>query len=403
MERSPSLPAQPMTVRGGCPLKKVRDADFIWKDEARKVSHELSQICEEAFNGSSMSTTRTTSTCDDTDTPATSVSMASPENSHPLLTGNKLKTNSAESSPEYATFSTAELAETRRKLLEHSAKEGCDKVPAYLTGVINHLDRLIEQDRTRQNSRSDEPCEQIINLSDPFAKPTNDAGYLPVITEELLSPTEIPRNSMAQEEQRVASQSSANTNGTRASGEGKTTVRIVPHSSLGSIEEPKPLNIRKKSQMEHSPELAHLDLEEQKTKQDSTGKRDSLFTRWVSGGSRQGRQPCELDPIDEDPRAPSGERSRSPEKKWSWFSKHRSQGTEPGSPQAVEHVRPIQPSSETVIIHDVKGTKRPKQNRKTSSERFRESFFKRFMTRRPSEKSDRAQHKPTGKSTQNVH
>ena len=82
-------------------------------------------------------------------------------------------------------YSIQELTETRRKLVEHS-KGQSDSIPAYLTGVIGHLDRLIEEDQVFDRSRR-KLEESASALVDPFSGGTEDTS-LPVINEEFASP-----------------------------------------------------------------------------------------------------------------------------------------------------------------------------------------------------------------------
>lgn len=403
MERSPSLPAQPTTVRNGgveartgILVRKVRDTDIVWKDEARKVSHELSQICEEAFNTSSVSTVRTSSGYESPDTPATSVSMVSPANSHHLLAGNKSHGRPFPEKPPATPRSctVAELAETRRKLIEHSTHGGSDKVPTYLTGVITHLDRLIEQDKLMKVSKPDGQDEMAHQLPDPFSRSSQDAGYLPAIREELLTAIESAGDiGCKQKEQKSPSKSFASTYTARPSHDAKQTIRLVSHSSLGSIEEIKPLNVRNKTQPAQSLDDSQPAAEDQKAHFGST-KHDYLSTGLFPSGSRQLQHPCELDTIDEMPKTPTRADTKTSDKKWSWF-RHKPHVPEQGSPQASENIQHACAKSASVAVEEVDQSKDSEHsNRKTSSEKFKGSFFMKFIKRR---RGNNNHGKPSGK------
>lgn len=388
MERSPSLPAQPTTVRSvpGVKMPKVRNSDVTWKDDTRKVSHELSQICEEAFNASSTSTARTSSR-ESTETAATSM-MASPENSHHVLAGEKPKgLREASNAWSQRSYTANELAETRRKLIEHSTREGSDKVPAYLSGIITHLDRLIEQDKLRKSKAADAD-EQLWQLSGSFGRPSLDAGHLPVINEEQRTPHGSPAD-IKRDTVRMPLHHTDNPSAARPSR--KATVRLVSHSSLGSIEEVKPLNVRKKASVPQDD--IPRPTEEQETRP-ASGKHDSLFSRFVSTGTRDARYPGDLDPIQEVPRTPTRDSGKNPDKKWSLF---RNKMADDRSSRHHEPVQSTRPNTaplgpDTKPRPDTKPSKDPRSGPKTPSEKFG-NFFK-FMKRKP--KAD-VQDVPAGK------
>ncbi|KAI2956276.1 hypothetical protein CBS147322_2740 [Aspergillus niger] len=330
-QESPSLPAQPTVVRGAgvtirnCPqMKKVRNSDIIWKDDARKVSYELSQICEEAFNGSSLSTNCTASTCIGSETPATSVSIASPEVSYQQLASkghSAIRTAPpAASSPR--SYTAAELTETRRKLIQHSSRDDSGSIPGYLKPIIAHLDRLIEQDETKKQERRDHPQSYASAKSEQFVRPSSETPQPP---EAQKNPDNAPeRQSNAgykAEDQGTALQSAPRKHPGRSNRDGKRTVRMVPHSSLQSMEPTRDLNIRKErsSIPEDIPETLDLCTPEVENDQAAASTR-----KFASLNPGQSRGPCELDPIEETPGSPrrSGTRS-SDNKKWSWFqNKH---------------------------------------------------------------------------------
>ncbi|KAF4766442.1 hypothetical protein HAV15_010539 [Penicillium sp. str.  len=374
MPSSPPLPAQPTVVRTNGPkvkslgqVRKVRETDYTWREDTRKVSHELSQICEEAFNGSSVTTIRTTSGGSGYETPATPVSMASPEQVHPTpkIPGSNTTKDSSRS------YNIKELTETRQKLIEHGQGRK-DNVGGYLSGVITHLDRLIEEDQVKNGTKREL---DVAALQDPFVTSPNEA-FLPIINENCASPVRPPSETSPRRQQKPRTSLA-----TSQGGDAKATIRMVPHSSLPSMEEVKPLTIRKKNSTKFTSPHVH-----EFAMSDSMGG-DQNF----SIGSRRGRQPSGLPPIEEVPLSPKKSTTRAPEgKKWSWF-KHRAQGSDspPALPPKDTHL--IIPSGGTIVHNPItlepasppkaENTERvPK--RKTSMDRFGGGFFKKLLTKR---------------------
>ncbi|KAL4997034.1 hypothetical protein BDV10DRAFT_201975 [Aspergillus recurvatus] len=342
---SPMLPAQPAVVRGaGIAVKhsaqrRVKHSDFIWRDEARKVSHELSQICEEAFNGSSLSTGCTDTTCVSSETPATSVSIASPGISDNQLDGSSstvcLTANPPGDSPK-TSHARRELEETRRRLIEHSTKDGSEKVPKYLAPVINHLDRLIEQEKTRQPGKASIE-EAHSSMSGLFPRASVEPTQLSVLSEELNTADRADGMAPSKKARQVSDSTAASSHCSDIS-RGKHSIRMVPHSSFQSIGNTESLAVRK------SVAAADDRFENDKS--------NSLASRAASN-PRHSQTPCELDPIDEHPASPRCSAARSSDhKKWSWFRK--SQNIEEDFVKAPRVVKPLHPSSATVIVHEVR-------------------------------------------------
>lgn len=383
---SPPLPAQPTVVRSsGAKAKSLgrerKVSDIIWIEDARKVSNELGKICEEAFNGSSITTMRISSSATGYETPATPVSMPSPEPPLALSAKQTLVTPPEIPNEPGQSYSIQELTETRRKLVEHS-KGQSDSIPAYLTGVIGHLDRLIEEDQVFDRSRR-KLEESASALVDPFSGGTEDTS-LPVINEEFASPVCAPSEYSPmpkfQKRQRAPAAPSR-------AGYGKTTIRMVPHSSLRSLEEVKPLMIRKKVQISDS---------------DAINSDSAEASRNFSQSSRQSRPIGVLEPIEEVPVSPKG---TTDSKKWSWF-KHRSQASNTPPSLPVKDVKSIVPSTGTVIVnppHDLSHPDAPSPimvpdeqrvpTRKSSMERFGGGFLKKFM---PKKSNKSLSHPETG-------
>lgn len=368
MPSSPPLPEPPTVVRPSRvrmrslgQARKVRESDIIWKEDTRKVSHELSQICEEAFNGSSVTTIRTTSTGTGYETPATPVSVASQDQS--VVVPIKCSAEISNGTPKESgrSFSIQELTETRRKLIEHS-KGRNDNIPTYLSGVIGHLDRLIEQDQQQHGYPVDR---ERNSLMDPFI--TAEEPSLPVITEEFASPV----RGAGEMTPKLKHKPRLPPPGQRG-GDNRNTIRMVPHSSLASMNEVKPLMIRKKATGLSS------DLPEKDFKEPS---------RNFSANSRQSRNACGLDRIEEAPASPE-RNTGSYSKKWSWFRK----GSQPpASPPALppKDRKPIIPSNGTVVHTPVDLTGSPTKTeearvptRKTSMERFGGTLLKKLMPKK---------------------
>ncbi|CAI7650123.1 unnamed protein product [Penicillium glandicola] len=374
MPSSPPLPAQPTVVRANGPkvkslgqARKLRDADYTWREDTRQVSHELSQICEEAFNGSSGTTLRTTSGGSGYETPATPVSIASPEKVQPVLSI-PMSNTSQESSGSY---NIKALTETRQKLIEHSRGRK-DNVPAYLSGVITHLDRLIEEDQAKNGTQREL---EGPSFQDPFATSPNQA-LRPAPKENFASPVRAPNEASPKREPKPRTSLA-----TSQGGDAKATIRMVAHSSISCMEEVKPLTIRKKN----SSKFASTDVREFATSDFPASDRD------FSIGSRHAAQPSGLAPIEEVPLSPKKTTTRAPEgKKWPWF-KHRAQGAEnpPALPPKDSHL--IIPSGGTTVHTPITlepaspptaENKDRAPRRKTSIDRFGGGFFKKLLTKK---------------------
>lgn len=370
MPSSPPLPAQPTVVRPSgvkvksmCQNGKIRDSDAIWKEDARKVSHELSQICDEAFNGSSVMTIRTASTATGYETPATPVSVASQDPHVNIASKASADTPKAAPKDTARSFSIQELTETRRKLVEHT-KGRTDNIPAYLVGVISHLDRLIE-DHQSQSCAERDIVESNSTLVDPFGATTE---ALPVINEEFASQVHGPGESASKSKSKPLAPAAAS----RFS-DAKTTIRMVPHSSLRSLDEVKPLIIRKKNQPGGS----------------DANNSDAVDPRSFSTISRHHRHPCGLDPIEEAPGSPKRNDRGPDSKKWSWF-KHRPQLSDT-PPSLPPKDKPIVPSNGTVVVHapfeEPRAAPKPvvqptAPTRKSSMERFGGALLKKLMPKK---------------------
>ncbi|KAI2787156.1 hypothetical protein POX_f07519 [Penicillium oxalicum] len=393
---SPPLPAQPTVVRGGGLKPRIQSntrsgalSDVFWTEDARKVSNELSKICEEAFNGSSLNTIRVSSSVTGYETPATPMSISSPVQRSLAPAKEDSGVSEQVRLEQGQSFSIQELNETRRKLIEHSTG-GNDTIPAYLSGVIGHLDRLIEADKGQtQPVRNFEASTST--LVDTYNGGTEDTS-LPVISEEFASPVRGPSehySPMPKLQKKPKSRTLGQTKN------GKNTIRLVPHSSLPSMEEVKPLMIRKKVQINDS---------------DPVNSDTAESGRQFSQGSRQSRPHGGLDTIQEDPVSPKTKSADG--KKWSWF-KHRSQVVDHAPVPLVKDPAPPILGSDTATINppqDLVSQEIPSglppceesrgPSRKSSIERFGGGFFKKLMHKKSDKalsQTDTGSPKPTSK------
>jgi hypothetical protein len=282
------------------PMPKLRLSRQNWKDEARKVSLELGKICEEAFNRPSLppsSLGTDPSSRDRSETPPTSISIAET----PSVVSSRAEDKAPESSASYA---ARELAETRKRLVEHSNNSSADCVPAYLSEVIAHLDRLLA-------TEGSEPSAAFGSGALP-PLPRQEILRLPPITEENDGVLDQIHEKMVQ-----TGPSSREPGGRRS----RDTIRLVSPDPPPGIEVIKPLNIRKKTSHE-LPELQDL------TPDFLGGTLFDCDQRLTSSSPANPRSPrfyANLEPIDEVPDSPrtSEVRNSGDTRKWSWF-KHRS-------------------------------------------------------------------------------
>src|SRR2546421_1338499 len=138
----PSVPTPSHVPRAGKPtpevdMRKSHVPSHYWKDEARKVSTELGKICEEAFNPSSVSSS-TISQSRPTESPATSVSTQG--ETAAIRLSNQLKNRPLPQPPaeSLGPYTIRELADIRRRLLDHCQNERSEAIPAYVKETITH-------------------------------------------------------------------------------------------------------------------------------------------------------------------------------------------------------------------------------------------------------------------------
>ncbi|OKL62759.1 hypothetical protein UA08_01446 [Talaromyces atroroseus] len=391
---SPSLPALPAVVRTSDVVASIEHDLFVrkirdnfWGEEARKVSHELSQICEEAFNRSSVSTGNTTVS---TDTTATSMSIH--EEAAEKFQALKSSDIPKKVADLPASCTVNEVAETRRRLIEHCIKAEAAGLSDYLGEVIAHLDRLIEQDIARNQVKPDFTVDSSSRrtLSEPLVKPGMETGYLPSISEEIFTPLDTCSDYDLQRVDHKPTPEPSLRESLHT--EAKSTIRVVPKdSSLPSIQDIKPLTIRKRNGISNSPEstansrhssadsVIHIRKQgkpvEQRTSSDSvaTSLRYNL------------RSPMVLETISEstDTSLQNNAKPSSGEKKWSWFGKQKSH-TQEGNQQEVNF-----PTAKSQSDPAVSTTERPaveteerKSSRRASGEKPRTSFLKIFSKKK---------------------
>lgn len=302
-QSTPSLPTPPHIHRPRKPaseldINKARAASHYWRDEARKVSSELGKICEEAFNRSSVSSSNV-SQAKHGESPATSVSTHGENVIAPL--SNHLKNRPLPQPPaeSLGSYTLRELAETRRRLLEHCQSAGSDFVPAYLTDVIAHLDRLM-QPALRSG------IGEKRSVSDPNPASTKNSSHLAAITEEgydVNSPHEGQSSRSVSDPLKSTKQVSFQ--------DPSKTIRLVSpeapsHPHLPPIQ---PLNIRKKS-LTPINSLRAASSESLPSTLDRSG-----YDPRIYGG---------LDTIEEDPKSPKNKDvpgSPGAGRKRSWFKR----------------------------------------------------------------------------------
>ncbi|PWY83502.1 Pkinase-domain-containing protein [Aspergillus heteromorphus CBS 117.55] len=320
--------------------------------------------------------------------------ITSPEGSQDQLAPNTA-TNPKPRPPSAASpksYTAAELLETRRRLIELSTQNGSENIPGYLEPVIGHFDRLIEQDEQRRLGRNTPSRKGDTPNPSPLAQPSKDPEPRQRASEDLSASLDSRnKGKAALDVQRASSQPSIPNFSGRISreGSGKRTVRMVPHSSVQSMEPTKHLHVRKNRNgiPNDTAEFPH-------GYNGQTGSEPSVAPtrKFASVNSRQSRIPCELDPIAENPGSPRRSGTRTSEhKKWSWFP-NRSQPSAEKAARISMDARPIQPSSTTVIVHPAEDAAEPpaEENAKSqtrSPSKPKGGFFRRLIHRRSSKDS----------------
>ncbi|KAL8701603.1 MAG: hypothetical protein Q9201_004824 [Fulgogasparrea decipioides] len=244
---SPSVPAPVVRSRKQVPIPdedvaiKPRITSQIWKEDTRKVSKELENFCDEAFNRVSVASSAPTTATGATDhksigTPATSYSV---HENIPMPTGAVRRVAKTSQLRDYedrplpkppveenlGSFTHRELAKTRDILVKRAADR--DMPPGSLDEVIAHLDRLMQPSAVRLKEEE----RRAVSSPDPGLAPNKDTF------ERFLEGRDVAFRS--------ASEPTAESpRKRRRQGD---TIRIVDDRYQQKISPVKPLTIRKKS------------------------------------------------------------------------------------------------------------------------------------------------------------
>ncbi|KAL9106320.1 MAG: hypothetical protein Q9227_008656 [Pyrenula ochraceoflavens] len=307
----PPVPPKPDKAASELNVKKGRRGSSVWKDETRKVSSELGKICEEAFNRTSMSPNSVSRGRQLNSSAA--LASASRETAalqpRPLRLSSAMKNRPLPDTPveSLGSMTVRELAETRRRLLQHCQASGSNTIPAYLRDVIANLDRLMSCDQ-----------DQEINIerraaSHPAAVRTKGSrlAFNPITSP---SPQDqSPRVVSAPLDRRTASIPPE---------KGQKTVRLVSNPYDQSQEHDFDLDNRDGSANNATP-LQEVTLE----------------TSLPPSSNRSGPRLFQgLDTIEEDPRSPrvSTKANLPLNRKWSWFKRHSDSSNETVPPPPPE-------------------------------------------------------------------
>ena len=300
-------------------VKKPRVGSAYWREEARKVSYELEKICEEAFNRSSVSSGTASHHTQIMDSPATTVSMGDMDPPRPTSSGmttkEPVRPRALPRPPldSVGSYTRKELAETRRRLLEHCHTQGSNEIPPYLAGVISHLDQLMEEHGASRTDNIDRRT-----ASDPYtgsasrgSRPSTGSSEAGDLSADGRIEFFVPGGKSLRAASDPVKRKPV------PADKDRKTIRIVEPEALPSVDALEPLTVRKKgigfaslrsgslgspSFESPAPERLHLPSES--------------------------RQHFGLDTIEEDPRSPRRRGTMgSPEgaKKWNWFNRRRSE------------------------------------------------------------------------------
>ena len=307
-------------------MRKSHATSHHWKDEARKVSTELGKICEEAFNRSSVSSS-TVSQSRPAESPTTSVSTQG--ETAAVRLSNQLKNRPLPQPPveSLGSYTLRELADIRRRLLDHCRNERSDAVPTYVQDTLAHLDRLIEADRPEnvdKRSASDPTSGSSRGSSRAGAFSTHPNGISYFRSHEHALPVQDMQAFRAASDP-VKSNNKVNFE--------DATIRLVSPDSSSPMQPIQPLNIRKNKAGLSASALRH----------GSSETLNSQFERGAYESRFYGPGP--LDTIEEDPISP---RKRgvmgSPlgARKWSWFKRTSDPGAD-GPPMPPAKNSPVKP------------------------------------------------------------
>jgi len=270
---TPSLPTPTHAVRPKRPasdigLRTTRAAHMPFKDDARKISAELSKICEEAFNRSSLSCASDISQQGPVDSPATTVSASGA----PLP-----KVSQAHAV--HLTPAVKALLERRHKMIETWG----DSDTQTLADLVDTLDRRIIEEKRLLEANADRRA-----ASDP----TNDKYKTNLDTSSTLDTMRNLKRGRAHEIRTVSDPLKAHDN----------TIRMVtpdPTSPLTRMGAP-PSKATPINSLKGGPSMFDRS-------------HDSYDRRLLAGPS--------LEPIMEDPPRSPRKQSVPEQRKWSWLGK----------------------------------------------------------------------------------
>ena len=325
---TPSHVARPRKPASELDMKKSRLASHYWKDEARKVSTELGKICEEAFNRSAVSSS-TIGQSRPAESTATSISTHG--ETAAMRLSNELKNRPLPQPPaeSFGSYTLRELADIRRRLLDHCQHERSDAVPAYVKDTVTHLDRLIEADRREKIDKR--------SASDPTPLSSRGparAGAFAVCangTDFLCS----PENAILTHDIHALRTASDPVKSSNKATFEDATIRLVSPDPLSPLQTIQPLNIRKNKTGLLASALR-------------SGSSETLHNNFERGGYESRLHgPGPLDTIEEDPVSPrkrGAVGSPSGNRKWSWFKRNSDPGAD-GPPMPPPKNSPVKSES----------------------------------------------------------
>lgn len=228
-------------------------------------------------------------------------------------------------------YTIRELADTRRRLIEHSVQATSEDLPQYLSEVIAHLDRLIGNELA--------PSTDKIATPDAEPLPHVPESFLPSIAEDDIFHDCTTIIDDIQREPRILESKHSKDGNWKP----EKTIRIVPQDPIiPELDTIKPLTIRKKSGASSTHKKNHSmdSLGRYKSVSNSTDEEPPVSAP-LSRRSSNARYYTGLEPIEENPKSPKGNndaRNSGESRKWSWF-KHKS--------QSHEQIPPPLPSKDT--------------------------------------------------------
>ena len=239
--------------------RKSKTASNYWKEEARKVSIELSKFCDEAFNRSSLASSVQTAVTDSPDpekeSPATTASV---QGASSMPYGGPRQMNDRDELlkrplPKRPTphlidsYTQRELAKTRDRLRQRAADPEAGLPPGSLDGVISQLDRLMEPSSKvgrRVASAPDSLILDQISLS-PVKEEDNRDSWITADSSPRKS-TSAYRTVSEPIRKLLSTQGRGGAD--RNGRDGRSTIRIVDDDPNRPLSPIRPLVIRKRSE-----------------------------------------------------------------------------------------------------------------------------------------------------------